>query len=80
MDTEKTKLQKQTGAAIKKKRIELRLTLVEAEKLSNIAIGNISNIENGKINLTAQTIEIFANAYNSKASFKLTKLRNQCLK
>ena len=75
MITEKTKLQKQTGAAIKKKRIELRLTLMEAAQLTNIAMGNISNIENGKINLTAQTIEIFAQAYNSKASFKLTKLK-----
>lgn len=75
MDTQKTKLQKEIGQEIKRRRSELHLSLQDVEKLTNIKMGNISNIEQGKINITMQTVEVFMRAYQVKAIFKLIKPR-----
>lgn len=59
-------LQKQVGAAIRRERQAAGLSIRELETATAIGRGHLSNFENGKTNLTLDTILKLAYAINCR--------------
>ena len=55
-------LQKQVGAAIRRERQAAGLSLRDLEEATGIGRGHLSNFENGKTNLTLETLHKLAGA------------------
>jgi transcriptional regulator with XRE-family HTH domain len=65
------KLQKKVGQKIKKIRQEKEMSQKQLSDLSEVERKYISNIEQGKVNLTLSTLERLADSLNKKVKIEL---------
>jgi transcriptional regulator with XRE-family HTH domain len=65
------KLQKKVGQKIKKIRQEKDMSQQKLSELSDVERKYISNIEQGKVNLTLSTLERLADSLNKKVKIEL---------
>lgn len=58
------KLQESVGSSIRQQRKTAGMSLRDLEKTTGIGRGHLSNFENGKINLTLETLKKLSDAIN----------------
>lgn len=66
-----TTISKQLAEQIRKRRIEQDITLQQIEDLCGVQRSHLSNIENGKIKPSLNTIERIIQALNANVEIKL---------
>ena len=73
----KKELQIKVVTLLKSKRKELKMTMEDVAEITGLKKSNISRMENGKQNISLQTLENFANVYNVEVEVKLKNKKRE---
>ena len=73
----KKELQIKVVTLLKSKRKELKMTMEDVADITGLKKSNISRMENGKQNISLQTLENFANVYNVEVEIKLKNKKRE---